>query len=130
MPQLSKRARRVADLVHQQLALLLKREINDPRLENISFTAVDVSSDLSQAKVFFSTWNADEINEAQAALEKAAGYLRSLLAKSTALRFIPNLRFCYDQSIEQGARLSKLIDEAIAQDKKISSTRQKNEKQD
>lgn len=112
----SKRAHRVADLIHHQLAQLLKKEINDPRLEKITLTAVDVSPDLKQAKVFFSLLNVDDVKETTAVLDKASGYLRCLLAKSTALRHVPHLHFVYDESIEYGAKLSQLIDDAIHRD--------------
>src|SRR3990167_6936150 len=113
MPKSTPRAKRVADLIHHELANILIKEINDPRLKDFSLTTVQVSPDLKQAKVFYTTLNEKNLADIKKALLKAAGYLRRLLAGSTELRYIPELRFIHDQSIERGARISSLIDKAI-----------------
>ncbi|OGO94374.1 MAG: ribosome-binding factor A [Coxiella sp. RIFCSPHIGHO2_12_FULL_44_14] len=115
----TKRARQVADLIHHQLSYLLKKATGDPRLEKMLITAVELSSDLSQAKIFFTLEDSKSLPEVMVSLEKASGYLRHLLADAVALRQIPQLQFIYDFSIERGERLSQLIDQAVDSDKKL-----------
>ena len=110
------RSRRVAEQIRQELAALIMREVKDPRVMGVSFTAVDVTSDLEHAKVWFTTFNPDH----QAALKgllSAAGFLRSELAKRMTIRTVPKLNFIYDESVERGAHLSHLIDQAVAEDR-------------
>lgn len=119
MPKSTTRARRVADLIQHQLARILLKEINDPRLKDFSLTAVDVSPDLRQATVFYTVLNTDNLKGVEKALSKVSGYLRHLLADATELRYVPQLRFIYDESIERGSRMSALIDKAIDEDTKL-----------
>ena len=127
MSKSPKRARRVADLIHHQLARLLQREINDPRLGKVSLTGVVVSVDLSQAKVFYTLLDKKDLQETQIALNKASGYCRHLLAKVTALRYVPQLHFIYDESIDRGSRMSEIINKAIDADEKQKPAEKKNE---
>jgi ribosome-binding factor A len=115
MPRTSSRLDRISDLVKQELALLIRGELRDPRLGMVSVTAVKVSRDLAHADVFVTTMEAEPA-EAVAALNKASGMLRSLLAKNINLRSTPRLKFIFDESVERGRRLSALIDEAMASD--------------
>ena len=109
---------RVADQIQRELADLLQHEIKDPRAKNITITSVEVTRDYSHAKVFYSILgNSEEIFLAQNGLENAKGFLRSQLSHRMQLRITPQLNFVYDESIERGTRLSKLIDDAVAQDK-------------
>lgn len=119
MPKSTTRARRVADLIHQQLARIILKEINDPRLADFSLTAVDVSPDLHQATVFYTVLNKNNLKDVKKALAKATGYLRHLLAGATELRYVPVLHFVYDESIERGSRMSQLINEAVDEDGKL-----------
>lgn len=124
MARTSNRIEKVADLLKRELALLIQSEIRDPRVGMVSVTAVKVSKDLAHADVFVTILGkSDEAEAAESlvALNKAAGYLRSLLAKSVNLRSTPKLRFIYDSSIARGQYLSALIDEAVSQDKSHQS---------
>ncbi len=107
------RAQRIAEQIRQELADILRRELKDPRIHDVSFTAVEVSADLEHAKVWF-TLLRGEPAEVAAALKHASGFLRSALAQRLRLRTVPRLAFQYDESVERGARLSKLIDEVVA----------------
>lgn len=89
------------------------REMKDPRVVGVTLTAVDVSRDLEHAKVWFTTFTEDH-EGARQGLARAAGYLRSELAQRMKLRTVPRLSFQYDESIGRGARLSRLIDDAVA----------------
>lgn len=104
---------RVADLIHQQLAKLLKQKVYDPRLTKISVTAVSVSIDLKQAKVFYTLLEDQNSQKVQKVLDKAMGYLQHLLAEATILRYVPKLQFAYDESVERANKISLLIKQAM-----------------
>lgn len=108
MPQ-SQRNRRIADLIQRHLALHLKKDINDPRLAQVVFTSVDLAPDLKQAKVYFSLIDDKQAIEVTAALEKASGFLRTLIAHSCTLRYTPRLIFIYDDSIIKGEYMDQLL---------------------
>ena len=106
-----KRTDRVAELMLRKLSTLIQQEIKDPRMTAmVTLSAVNVTSDLSHAKVYYTVLNGDE-RETQQILTQAAPYLRSLLAKTMTTRKVPELIFVYDSSIEYGKKLSKLIDD-------------------
>jgi len=121
MPKPSNRNVKIVDLLKKELALLIQSEIRDPRVGMVSVTGAKVSRDLSYAEVFVTILgkNSDEdIIESIKALNRASGFLRSLIAKNTNLRTTPKLSFTYDNSLNRGRFLSDLIDEAIASDNK------------
>ena len=78
-----------------------------------SITSVDVSPDLSHAKVFFTTLGNEQLEETTQGLQRAAGFLRSQLAHRMKMYTTPELRFVYDESVERGDRLSRLIDSVV-----------------
>ena len=110
------RSQRVAEQIQRELADLLQFEVKDPRVSMVTVTEVEVSGDLAHAKVFYSS--TEHSPEQQKGLEKAAGFLRSQLSQRMLMRTVPQLHFVYDASIERGMKLSKLIDDAVAQDSK------------
>jgi|KBSSwiStaDraftv2_1062776.scaffolds.fasta_scaffold63253_4 ribosome-binding factor A len=115
-----KRTSRVGDFLKQELAGLIQRELRDPRLGMVSVTGVEVSRDLSHATVFVTVLGKDsaaEAAESMAALNHAAGFLRTQIAKISNARTTPKLRFVFDVSIGRGARMSKLIDDAVQADR-------------
>lgn len=115
-----KRTSRVGDFLKQELAQLIQLEVRDPRVGMISVTGVEVSRDLSHATVYVTVLGKDSAAEAEesiAALNHAAGFLRSQIAKISNARTTPKLRFVFDASIGRGARMSKLIDDAVAADR-------------
>ena len=136
MADMSPRVQRVADQIQRELASLIQMEVNDPRVGMVSVTGVEVSRDIAHAKVFVTVLNTltddSQINESTLsepgdldkleikenidALNKAAGFLRSLLAKRLSTRSVPKLSFYYDGSIARGQQLSSLIDSALAAD--------------
>ena len=120
MPREFSRTERVADYLMRELALLLQQELRDPRIGMVSVNDVEVSRDMAHAKVYvtFMDANSDEDAEQRVAiLNKAAGFLRSEVARGAKMRTTPRLRFLFDSSIGRGRYLSKLIDRAVAQDK-------------
>lgn len=117
MPRDFPRTRRVGEQLQRELASLIRDEIDDPRLGMVSISAVEVSRDLSHAKVFFSTLGGQQdADTSLEVLQGAAGFLRRLLGQRMAMRHVPQLHFKQDHSLEQGARLSALIDSAVRAD--------------
>jgi ribosome-binding factor A len=106
---------RISEQIRRELAELIHGELKDPRVGMISLTGVEVSPDYSHAKVFFSCLSGCErAGEALIGLQKAAGFLRRELGKRMTTRGTPQLRFVFDRSLERGANLSKLIEEAVS----------------
>jgi len=119
MPREFPRTRRVGEQIQRELAELIRSELKDPRLGMVSISAVQVSRDLSHAKVYASVLGSEEQSTASIkVLNHAAGFLRHKLGKLMHIRVIPELHFFLDRSLEEGARLGALIDEAIASDRK------------
>jgi len=111
----SRRAR-IADQIQRELAEIIRLEMRDPRVGMITLTGIELSRDQSHAKVFYTVLGAESAaREAGEGLQRAAGFLRSELAHRLSTRSVPELHFQFDESVERGARLSKLIDEAVAQ---------------
>ena len=117
MPKDASRPRRVAEQIQRELAELIQLELKDPRVGMVTLTGVEVSADYAHAKVFFSLLGDQaRVNEAIKGLNSAAGFLCSQDAHRMKLRVMPILHFMHDISIEQGARLDKLIADAVAED--------------
>ncbi len=114
MRRKSGRPQKLGDLIQRELSELVQRELRDPRVGMITLTGVDVSPDFSHAKVFYTLLQKQNLPEVDAGLRRAAGFLRSQLARRIKLYTTPELRFEYDESVERGDRLSRLIDSARA----------------
>lgn len=110
------RPRKVADQIQRELSEVIRRELGDPRLNLVTLTAVDAAPDLSHAVVYFTCLERAQAEAAEVVLRKAAGFLRSQLARRIKLYTTPELRFKYDESVERGARLSQLIDSVRPKD--------------
>jgi ribosome-binding factor A len=109
------RLARIADQIQRVLADLIRLELRDPRVRLVTLTGVELARDQSHAKVYFTVLgSAEEAKACGVALAHAAGFLRSELAHRLSTRSVPDLHFAYDESIERGVRLSRLIDEAVA----------------
>jgi ribosome-binding factor A len=114
------RPHRVGDQIQKELADLLRNEVKDPRVGAVTVTHVDVSSDLSHATIHFTHLAGSEhAAETLKALARTSGFLRSALSHRLDLYSVPQLHFAYDDSIEAGMKLSQLIDDAVAADKKL-----------
>jgi ribosome-binding factor A len=108
----TRRQRRVAELVHRELSLLLLNETRDPRVAGVTITDVDVTPDLMLARIYFSVLGgAEEEKEAQAGLQSASGFLRSQLAGRIYLRFVPELSFHLDTSAAYARRIEDILDQ-------------------
>ncbi|MDA0190990.1 MAG: 30S ribosome-binding factor RbfA [Proteobacteria bacterium] len=104
---------RVSEQIRRELAEIIRGELKDPRVGMISLTDVEVTPDYAHARVYFSTLAGSEhLAEVLAGLQKAAGFLRRELGRRIRIHTTPQLHFVFDQSLERGADLSRLIDEA------------------
>ena len=112
-----KRTDRVGAQIQRELAALVRAELDDPRLGMITIQAVRVVRDFSHAKIFF-TVMAGELGKVETTrvLNDAAPFFRHELGRRMKLRTLPELRFVQDESLEQGERLSNLIDQAVKSD--------------
>jgi len=117
------RSQRVGDFLKRELAGLIQFEVRDPRVGMVSVTDVEVSRDMSHAKVYVTVLGKEtheETAESIEVLNQAAGFLRTQVAKSNNARTTPKLRFYFDSSVGRGQQLSKLIDDAVSADKKLA----------
>ncbi|MDR0588096.1 MAG: 30S ribosome-binding factor RbfA [Burkholderiales bacterium] len=117
MKKVSPRVRRIGDQIQRELAEILRDHTKDPRIGFVTLTGVEVTADLAHAKVFFTNMGAiSAAADAEQALARAAGFLRSEIAHRLGSFTVPQLHFVYDVSIERGMEMSYLIDQAIAQE--------------
>jgi ribosome-binding factor A len=107
------RPQRLGDLIQREVSDLIRLEVRDPRVGMITITSVDVSPDIKHAKIFFTVLEKEKLPETLAGLNRSAGFLRSQLAKRLQMYTTPELRFVYDESVERGDHLSRLIDAAL-----------------
>ncbi|WP_288234278.1 30S ribosome-binding factor RbfA [uncultured Haemophilus sp.] len=114
-----KRSDRVAQELKKEVAVILQREVKDPRIGMVTVSDVEVSRDLAYAKIFvtFLFDNDQEvIAQGMKGLEKASPYIRTLVGKAMRLRIVPELRFIYDESLVEGMRMSNLVSNVIRED--------------
>ncbi len=118
MPKEFSRSRRMGAQIQRSLASFIQDEVKDPRVGMVTVSAVEVSRDLANAKVYVTVLGQDAVGarETVRVLNEAAPFLRRLLAAKLTARTTPQVRFYYDESFERGARLSSLIDQAVALD--------------
>ncbi|WP_421284956.1 30S ribosome-binding factor RbfA [Aeromonas veronii] len=116
------RTRRVGQQIQREIALILQREVKDPRIGMVTVSDVEVSRDLNYAKIYVTFLqlenDAERIKEGLQGLTEAAGYIRSLLGSVMRLRVVPELRFYYDQTLVEGMRLSNLVTNTVREDKR------------
>lgn len=114
---------RVSEQVRRELADLIRTELKDPRVGMVSITDVEVTADYAHAKVYFSTLAGSEnVSVVMEGLQRSSGFLRRELGKRIRIHTTPQLHFVFDQSLERGADLSKLIQEAVAISESTDST--------
>ena len=110
-----KRAERVSDQMKQEIADILMRKIKDPRIGFVTVTDVEVADDLRNAKVFVSVYGSEKAATLKG-LESAAPFIRSELGRRMRMKFIPELLFRYDDSVERGAHINELLHEIQEKD--------------
>jgi ribosome-binding factor A len=100
----------VADLLHREVARLLREEVRDPRIGFVTITDVELSSDLRNSRIFVSILDTDA-DQTLAALNRAVPFIRRGLARQAGLRFTPRLRFLIDSAVTTGSRVEGILDE-------------------
>lgn len=110
------RPTRVAHHIQEELGRILARGLKDPRVGFVTITGVELSPDLRHGKVYYSVLGSEEEKRQTAeGLQAATGYLKREVAKALSLRYVPELRFLYDDSAERGARIEELLREVRRQ---------------
>lgn len=108
----SGRMRRVDEAVRAVLSDAIATQLHDPRVGFVTVTGVKTSSDLRHARVYVSVLgNEDEREASLAGLHSAQGFLQGLLASQLHLRHTPTLTFSYDESIDRGMRITRMLDQ-------------------
>lgn len=114
-----KRSDRVAQELQKEIAVILQREVKDPRVGMVTVSDVEISRDLAYAKIFVTFLfdnDLEAIKQGMKGLEKASPYIRTLVGKAMRLRIVPELRFVYDESLVEGMRMSNLVSNVIKND--------------
>ncbi len=112
------RKRRIESEIQRVLAELIARGIKDPRVGNVTITAVNVAADMGVARVYFTPFASKHApDEVQAALTHASGFLRGEVGRRLGLRHAPRLQFVFDDTVDRAAHLTGLIDRAVSEDK-------------
>lgn len=118
MPKEFSRSSRIAEQIQRELAELIRLELKDPRVGLITLTGVDLTPDYAHAKVFYTTMaDADARQDVETGLRAASGFLRRELGRRIRIHTLPELHFVFDESVERGDRLSRLIDAAVKSDR-------------
>ncbi|HEX4387248.1 MAG TPA: 30S ribosome-binding factor RbfA [Steroidobacteraceae bacterium] len=112
------RTQRIEAEIQRVLAALIAREVKDPRVGNVTITAVSVASDMGSARVFFTPFaSSTPAEQVRQGLTHAAGFLRGELGRRLGLRHAPRLEFLFDDTVEGAAHLTSLIERAVEQDR-------------
>lgn len=127
MPKEFSRGQRVSEQILRELAELIRLEVKDPRVGFITLTEVELTPDYAHAKIYFTSMTGqDDLDETLAGLRRASGFLRRELGRRVRIHTTPELHFHYDKSVEQGSRMSQLIDKVVRED----SERQQDDERD
>ena len=120
------RSRRVAQQLQKELAMIVMREIKAKEFGMITINEVDLSRDLSYAKVYFTFLNDDAglVKKAVELLNESAPFIRSLMGSQMRLRIVPELKFYHDKSLSEGIRMASLVTKAVRDDKEKSNNDQ------
>lgn len=117
------RSQRVAQEMQKEIAIILQREVKDPRIGMATVSGVEISRDLAYAKVYVTFLNVltdspdqELMTNGIKVLQDAAGYIRTLLGKAMRLRVVPELTFAYDNSLVEGMRMSNLVTNVVKHD--------------
>lgn len=107
----TRRQRQVAELLHEEISLLIQRRARDPRLGFVTVTGVEMSPDLRVAHVYVSVLGeGEDVEQSLESLRRAASFFRRELSTSLSLRYLPELNFRQDDTLERGLRIDRLLD--------------------
>lgn len=117
MPKEYSRSQRVVEQIRRELAELIRLEVKDPRVGFITLTDVEITPDYAHAKVYFTSMTGEaDVPEILQGLRRASGFLRRELGRRVRIHTTPELHWHYDRSVEEGSRLSRLIDDVVRED--------------
>jgi len=127
----SKRILQVGEQIREHIAMMLLRgELSDPRLKNMTINSVRVSPDLQIAKVYYSVLGEQaQRDDAEKALKQASGFVRRSLGEALKLRYTPSVQFFFDESIERAARISEIIEKVKKEDREAEKETEELQKQ-
>ena len=109
-----KRSARVGDHILKEIAYILLSKVNDPRVNGVTVTGIRLSDDLKLARVYFSViGQEDQVERAQAGLKSAKGFIKREIGLRMGLRYVPEITFVHDPSLESGSHMDRLFDEII-----------------
>jgi ribosome-binding factor A len=127
MPKDFSRTERIGDQMQRELAMLIQREVKDPRVSMVTVNAVKVSRDLGYADIYVSLLTTEELTEespqvqdALKVLDKVSGFLRGQVGKAMKLRVVPHLRFHFDTLLNYSRHMDSLIREAVGDKPAVS----------
>jgi len=131
------RTQRVSQEMQKEIAIILQREVKDPRVGMATVSGVEVSRDLAYAKVFVTFLDVlssepqdpDRVKNGIKALQDASGFIRTLIGKAMRLRVVPELTFAYDNSLVEGMRMSNLVTNVVKNDVERRSAAGDNEEE-
>ena len=107
-----KRSDRISDAIKKEISFILLKEVRDPRVGFITITRVQVSDDLKFAKIFYSVLgNEKNLKDTACALENASGFIKKKLGERIRMRYMPDLAFKFDRSLEYGERIAGILKE-------------------
>ena len=107
------------DKIRNEISLMLRREIADPRLIMISITRVELNQDYSVAKIYWDTFDSSKRGDAKKAIEGISKKMRALLAKNLKVRHTPELNFIYDSQFEDEHKIAQLLKEASSHEEEV-----------
>ena len=107
-----KRSIRVGEQIQKIIALLLIEKVRDPRLRDVTITGVRISNDLKVARVYFSVFSEREyLKDAENGLESAKGFIKREIGIRLNMKYVPEITFLHDNSLENGDRMDRLLEE-------------------
>lgn len=107
-----KRSVRVGDQIQKEIALLLMERVKDPRIQGVTVTGISLSDNLKMARVYYSVMGSkDQMEKAQAGLDSAKGYIKKQIGLRMSLRYVPEIIFSHDSSMERGNYMDRLFKE-------------------
>jgi ribosome-binding factor A len=105
-----KRSVRVGDQIQKEVSILLLERVKDPRVKGVTVTGIRLSDDLKLARVYFSVMGSrDQVDRAQAGLDSARGFIKKQMGLRMGLRYVPEITFVHDASLEKGSTMDKLF---------------------
>ena len=117
-----KRSIRVGDQILKELAEFIAKKVRDPRVNGVTLTGIRMSNDLKHARIFYSFMGDEkEIARIQAGLDSAKGFIKRHLGQKVALRYIPDIIFQYDPTLEMGNQIEKLFQKILKDESKNSN---------